>query len=58
MINENTDFLSLKIRKDVLEKLISHHQLHVEDLRCGDSQSAAALKRLLIDCTNMNVSAN
>ncbi|MBT1063917.1 hypothetical protein KJY73_10055 [Bowmanella sp. Y26] len=58
MVSHQKDFLSLKIRMDTLAKLISHHQLHIEDLRCSDSQSAALLRRLILECALHNVSAN
>lgn len=58
MVSHQEDFLNLRIRTDTLAKLISHHQLHIEDLRCSDSHSAALLRRLLLECALCNVSTN
>lgn len=48
--SEQDPFLNLRIHQDTLMRLLSRHQLHVEDLHCHDQGSACRLKRLLLGC--------
>ena len=47
---EGREFLSLKIHRQTLERLLRGQQLHLEELRCADSEAACTLKQLLKNC--------
>ncbi len=41
-------YVDVKLRKDVLARLLASHALHADDMRCYSAKSKKALKALLL----------
>lgn len=53
-LNKSADFVSLQLKRSTLKRLLSSHNLHLDDIRCSNCQSKAQLQELLLQSLLLN----